>query len=299
MRGSRQDHPNHRDEGNGPRRGWLSRTHDEISGQVVAGLLVAGIVLGATRLVGVSIDSQLIVEAIFFVAGMLIALLASALVARRRRPAADQPQPETNSAQHPPDASETHKLEAYVEFFAATSNQMQLGELDDVEQDILIKAVRLIEEKTGRRSVQLAACIPVESAHREAHWRLPYSAGISRSECRELEVALKDSDLAKVQKHWELGDRVLLFDLQAQRSRKAGADFEALAQGGFRTLACFPFGFATERGKVRPCIVLLSKESDPFDESDENCLILISVLLSIDSIIEQIRLGSERGEAPE
>lgn len=266
--------------------GWLSRNRDEILRGVFIGLLVAGIVavlVGVAGLAGSRIAAWVLVPV------AAAAVVAGRLIGRRgRQPPSRPPQP--------PNARELKKLSAYVESIAAICHRMQLGELEDAERELLIVPARLLEQQTGG-SVQLAAFVPAEDETDEASWSLPCGAGISRSECREFEVPVRDSFLARMQSRWGPSEKVVVIkDLQAQGSRKAGADLEAFARAGFQMLRCFPFGFATEADRPRACIVLLSREPGDFSGFDDLYLVLLSFLLSARTLADsQTRLDAEEG----
>jgi len=284
--GASQQNAGRQRESPGRTREWLSRNRDELARDVLAGLLVvglpaaAGIILGAGEMVAIAV----LVAIVAFAAGVLIA----------RRPQQPPPAPQE------PGAREMEKLTSYVEFFSPAFHLLQLCKLGDVEAELLIRPARLLEQLNSG-SVRLAVFAPVETKDSEPYWHLPYVAGISGSECREFEVPLKDSHLAQMQASWEPSDKVMVvWNLQEQRWRKAGADFEAFAQAGFRMLRCFPFGSPSAEGTSRSCLMLLSKERGTFSGSDDIFLMLLGALLSIHSLMaERARLSSERGESSE
>jgi hypothetical protein len=299
MRGSQQN-AGRRDQDHGRVREWLSRNRDDLARGVLAGLVVValttatGIVLGA----GTPVVIIALVAVVAFAAGALIAMRAQQPLADPADPVAvglPAALPELTGAE------DVAKLTSYSDFFAPALDRLQMGQLDNVEAELLIRPGRLFEYwNTG--SVYLAVFEPAAGRDREAFWRLPYVARISGSECREFEVPLKDSNLTQMQVRWEPRDGVMVAsDLQEERWRKAGADFEAFAQAGFRMLRCFPFGTPSSEGKSRPCIVLLSKESKEsgtFSGADDFYLMLLGALLSVHSLIaERARFLSEEGEA--
>lgn len=277
--------------GRGRVRAWFSRIREPLAVSVIGGLLALalpasiGLVLGAGRAV------VLIVAAL---SAVLVAFAAGVLYGRG---------PKRDGGSDPgdsPGVAEIEKLLNYMDYFAAASQHLQLGQLEELELELLSRPARLMEQENGG-TVQLAIFLPVEVKDREPHWHLPYVARISPSECRELEVPLKGSQLARSQESWEPGEEVMVIaDVQERRWRKLGADFEGFAQAGFRMVRYLPFGSPGADGK-RACIVLLSKElENGFTGADDFFIMLLGTLLSMHPLLsERARGHSEERKSSE
>jgi|GEM_PF-6203245 len=266
-------------------REWLSRTRDDLASNVLANLMVLAIPVVIGLVLGAGLQAAILI----FVA--VAAFSAGRLATRRRH------QPPENVAGLEVDdvsdespnlgAEDVAKLTSYFGLVTPALSRLEMGRLDNVEAELLIRPARLLEQ-WNRGSVQLAVFEPGEGKDGEACWHLRYVAGISRSECREFEVPLKASHLAQRLVRWEPRDGVFVAsDLREDRWRKAGADFEAFAEAGFRMLRCLPFGAPSSEGK-RSCLVLLSKESKAtgtFGGADDFLLKFLGTLLSMHSVL--------------
>ncbi|HSC20516.1 MAG TPA: hypothetical protein VLC07_02200 [Solirubrobacterales bacterium] len=298
MRGSQQK-TGRRGQGHGQARDWFSRGRDAFILNVFAGLVVlaitaaVGLVLGA----GPQIAVVVVVALVAFIAGGLMTRRLQRTPEEVDEPAVGEP---SSGVLVVSGARDVAKLTSYLGFFAPALSRLQVGELDNVEAELLIRPARLFEQ-FNRGSVQLAVLEPIDGKGGEASWHLPYVAGISRSECREFEVPIKVSYLAQRQVRWEPRDGVFVAsDLQEERWFKAGADFEAFAEAGFRMLRCLPFGAPSAEGK-RACLVLLSKEnkeSGTFSGADDFLLRILGALLSIQAVLAgRAPSVAEEGEA--
>src|SRR4051812_9591748 len=262
----------------GKGREWLSRNREPLARDLLARILFAAFVL----VIGILLGAGTLVLGAGLIA--LVAFAAGALLGRG-----------SAAARQLASAEESERLTAYIEAFSPAFYRLEVGEFENGEAELLTRPARLIDELTGVR-VQLAVLPPAESKDDEAHWRVPYVAGISPSEWKEFEVPLKDSYLAQMQRRWDPRDKVTTYDLQEPRWRKAGADFDAFAQAGFRMLRCFPFGPRGSGETPRPCIVLLSKEPSALSGVDDFFLMLLGALLSHHALLAELaRLLSEGG----
>jgi hypothetical protein len=199
-----------------------------------------------------------------------------------------------------PGVTEIEKLMNYMNYFANVSQHLQLGQLEELELELLSRPAGLMEQENGG-TVQLAVFLPVEAKDREPYWHLPYVARISPSECRELEVPLHESQLARSQETWEPEEKVMVIaDVQERRWRKSGADFGALAQAGFRMVRYLPFG-PPGTDRKRACIVVLSKDlENGFTGVDDFFIMFLGTLLSMHPLLsEQARRHSEERKSSE
>jgi hypothetical protein len=298
MRGSQQN-AGRRDQDHGQARAWLPRHRESLALGVLAGLVVAALTTAIGLILGAGTP-------VIIIASVAVVAFASGAAIGRRTQQPSAHAPELAAVQLPDlpqlsGAKDVAKLSSYSDFFAPALDRLQMGQLDNVEAELLIRPARLLEQWNSG-SVQLAVFEPAEGKDREALWHLPYVAGISPSECREFETPLEDSYLAQRQGRWETRDNVIVArDLQEERWRKAGADFEAFAKAGFRMLRCLPFGATSSAGNRRPCLVLLSKESKEsatFSGADDFYLRLLGALLSVHALLaERARSLPEEGEA--
>lgn len=308
MQGSEQN-AGHGDRHHGQVRDLLRRNREALGVGIFAGLVVVAL----TTAIGIIAGAGRVVAMIAAVA--VVAFAAGALITRRaQRAIADSPASELPAAEpEPPDVdvladagrqkvvNDMAKLTGYFASYFTLCNQLDVGPLEDVEAALLRRPAQQLE-RWNRGSVHLAVFEPVEGKAGETCWHLPYAARMSRSECGEFEVPLKDSYLAQRQARWEPGEGVITApDLQEEGWRKSSADSEAFAQGGFRMLRFFPFGPPSGGGQTRPCIVLLSKESEEtatFGDPDDIYLRLLGTLLRLQALqAERARFLAEGGEA--
>jgi hypothetical protein len=295
-------------------RAWFSRIREQLAVSVLGGLLVlalpasVGLVLGAGTavVIGAAISSVVVVA---FAAGAVYGRGPERSEdGKGVSPPATAPPAPGVPADHRlntgpddiPGVAEIEKLLNYMDYFAVASQHLQLGQLEELELELLSRPARLMEQENGG-TVQLAIFVPAEVKDREPYWRLPYVARISPSECRELEVPLRGSQLARSQESWEPGEEVMVVaDVQERRWRKLGADFEGFAQAGFRMVRYLPFGPPGADGK-RACIVLLSKDlENGFTGVDDFFIMLLGTLLSMHPLLsERARRHSEERKSSE
>jgi len=252
--------------------GWFFDNRGGILRDVFGGLLVAVVLAVLGRLAQVDLSGGRI-PLWAASAGVLVAFVSGAAVRRLRRPARAPSQLERAAA-------DGLKLRAYMEQLRGVLGGLGTG-LENVEDELLLEPAKLIEEM-ARIDVRLAIFEPARTEEGEAHWHVRYRAGISKRECREFEVPLKDSYLAWIQPQWAPDEVFRLPDLREQFSStvRAGKDLEAFVRADFRVLKCVRIEQA-EPVKVGAWLVLLSKEKIPFNGIEDSYLVFLSHLLSI------------------
>jgi hypothetical protein len=249
---------------------WLHENRDEILKQVVAGLIVAALIAGVGLMFAVS-RVPLVVLVIALPLAIVFGAYWNARSQRRQERIPDFLVPEIEKGV---------RLRVYFEQMRHLMER-GLGEGIDLEQELLVKPARLIEEMTGRR-IHLLILEPT-GTESGSTWNIRFRAGISDGECREFEVPLRDSYIALKLRR---GGTDMVFRLddmhESQRSTRApGADVDAFQRAGFRVVKFVRSEVPDSPNEVTSCLVLLSREEELPNGTEDALLMLLSRCISI------------------
>ena len=249
---------------------WLHENRDEILKQVVAGLIVAALIAGVGLMFAVS-SVPLFVLVVALPLAIVFGAYWNARSQRRQKRIPDFLLPEIEKGV---------RLRSYFEQMRHLLER-GLGEGIDLEQELLVKPARLIEELTGRR-IHLLVFEPVESENGPS-WQIRFRAGISDGECREFEVPLHDSYIALKLRRGGTDMVFRLDDMHVSQgsTRAPGADVDAFQRAGFRVVKFVRSEIPSSMNEVTSCLVLLSREKDLPNGTEDAVLMLLSRFINI------------------